>query len=74
VLEHPSAAAAPAVALAAHPAFAAHAFRPHVTAVTASAETVAMTRSVAAMTAASKAMTCFLDPSGSSHMVLSSFT
>lgn len=45
------------MASAAHPAFAAHAFRPHVAAVTASAEAVTMTRSVAAVTAASKAMT-----------------
>jgi len=61
------------MASAAHPAFAAHAFRPHVAAVTAPAEAVPVTRSVAAVTAASKAMTCFLDPSGSSHMVLASF-
>ena len=38
------------------------------------AEAVSMTRSVAAVTAAPKAMTCFLDPSGSSHRVPSSFT
>jgi hypothetical protein len=55
VLEHASAAAASPVALAAHPAFTVASLGSHVTAVTAPAEAVAMTRSVAAMTAASKA-------------------
>jgi len=65
--------------LAAHPAFAAHAgtapaFRPHMTAVTAPTDAVTEAHSVAAVMAAAKAASGFLDPLGSSHMVLSSFT
>ena len=64
--------------LAAHPAFAAHAgaasaFGAHMTAVTAPTEAVTEAHSVAAVMAAAKAAG-FLDPLGSSHMVLSSFT
>ncbi len=81
MLEHASAAAASPVALAAHPAFAAHAgatpaFRPHMTTVTAPTEAVAMTmtRSVGAVMAAPEAVTRIFDPAGSSHIVLSFFT
>ncbi|MNY55516.1 hypothetical protein D3C86_1915010 [compost metagenome] len=60
------------MALAAHPAFAAHAgaapaFRVHRTAVTAPAETVA------AVTAVPKAAAYVFDPLGASHIALSSF-
>ena len=79
MLEHASAAAASPVALAAHPAFAAHAgvtpaFRAHVPAVTAPTMTMVETHSVGAVMAAPEAVTRIFDPSGSSHIVLSFFT
>jgi hypothetical protein len=74
VLEHATA-AAPPMALAAHPAFAAHAgaaplFRAHVPAVTAPTMTMAEAHSVGAVMAAPEAVTLIFDPLGSSHIVL----
>ncbi len=67
------------MALTARPALAvrpqaAPAFRPHVTAVTAPAMTMAEAHSVGAVMAAPEAVTRIFDPSGSSHIVLSPFT